>query len=71
MKVQCFTNIDKYRDHHWPREMVCRPEIGDKVASQEGMRLQVVSLTHCGASERSFEYLLVELHMPLGMPIPD
>jgi len=46
MKVRCRTNLDNYKQEHWPEEVCCRPMVGDSVVSESGKRLRIVGITH-------------------------
>jgi len=46
IRVRCRTNLDGYERAEWPTEMCCRPTIGDRVTSQQGGTLTVVSVIH-------------------------
>jgi len=61
IKVYCFTNLDMYSTSEWPNEMCCRPIKGDKVTSNKGKSLKVVSVTHTTDSG-GIPCLSVELH---------
>lgn len=45
--VICRTNLDAFAREAWPKEMACRPVVGDRVESTAGKVLQVVGVTHC------------------------
>lgn len=45
--VICRTNLDAFSRETWPKEMACRPVIGDTVESTAGKVLQVIGVTHC------------------------
>lgn len=52
VSVFCFTNIDDFKHEEWPREMVCRPVVGDYVRSQGGQQLKVIQVTHLIAHDQ-------------------
>lgn len=63
IKVECFTNLDKYDGVKWPERMCCRPIKGDFVEGKRKGRgydtrpvLRVIDITHCNG------HLKVELH---------
>lgn len=62
--VHCHTNIDQYRCERWPREMCCRPQIGDSVESESGKVLKVCQITHRMGelNGQTYPMLFVELH---------
>ncbi len=64
IKVSCFTNLDQYSMEEWPREMACRPVVGDWVVAKSGKRLVIVSIDHCFNFNDSHghPYLRVELY---------
>lgn len=75
ISVSCSTNIDKFKNERWPTTMCCRPQLGDEVASFNGVRLTVVNIVHAeyrndgasrGLSSRSGPYLAIDLHMTNG-----
>jgi len=61
IKVRCRTNLDGYSNAIWPTEMLVRPMVGDRVASEQGGTLSVVSVIHHQAKDKSC-YLEVELN---------
>ncbi len=46
INVACFTNLDAYKPEKWPRQLACRPQVGDTVESDTGKRLKVIQIIH-------------------------
>ncbi|KKL72051.1 hypothetical protein LCGC14_2088810 [marine sediment metagenome] len=44
--VICRTNLDAFARETWPKEMACRPVVGDMVESAAGKVLRVIGITH-------------------------
>jgi hypothetical protein len=73
MEIICHTNLDLYPNEHWPKELPCRPMVGDIITSSTGLELQVVRVVFkYTPSETLDEYskyktsvtCSVELHLP-------
>jgi hypothetical protein len=47
--VICRTNLDAFARETWPKQMACRPVVGDSVESDSGKVLRVIGVTHCTA----------------------
>ena len=47
MQVSCKAYTDEAKFANWPDQFVCPPKIGDWVQALGGLRMKVVSLTHC------------------------
>ena len=67
IKVHCRTNLDLSIHQNWPEEFACRPEIGDRVASESGFSLKIVGITHCYGGnyvgdQNKKPYLIIELN---------
>lgn len=76
--VTCFTNLDLKPCEEWPRELPCRPVVGDKIRSSHNwgsyhearhLTLEVVSVTfeknEDRFTHRSQPWICrVELHLP-------
>ena len=75
IKVEFKTNLDHPRSYSWqfPKEVCCKPEIGDLVEAKDGTLLKVCSITHSERTENQsnldyvrhdeivIPYLIVEL----------
>ena len=42
MEINCHTNLDLNFSETWPKELPCRPMIGDIITSSTGLELEVV-----------------------------
>ena len=45
--IRCRTNLDEFRNERWPREVLVRPMVGDRIRSESGKELVIYSITHC------------------------
>lgn len=44
---QCHTNLDDYQRYEWPKELACRPIVGDCIQTLDGKKaLKIVRITH-------------------------
>lgn len=65
--LSCFTNIDQFKDVHWPRVAARPPTVGESVegygwnSNEVRARLRIVAITHC-IDKNNQPYLRVELH---------
>ena len=64
--VLCFTNVDEFKNEDWPREMVCRPMVGDMVESASGKQLRVVQVAHSLSPHRSEPTPLLKVELMRG-----
>ena len=62
--VHCHTNLDGYSRESWVQSMAVKPAVGEYVASFNGSRLKIVSITHKQKDENEGHrpYLDIELH---------
>lgn len=74
IRVQCRTNLDRFKGERWPEAMVAVPRKGEMVQSESGKALCVVEVTHAVYGERTMEralhgqpYVKVDLHAPPGL----
>jgi len=45
--VECYTNLDNYKQKIWPTKMTCRPLVGDLVQASCGYSLlKITGITH-------------------------
>ncbi len=67
--VSCRTNLDDYQREWWPTEMLVRPLIGDRVESESGKVLKIVSITHAVREGRALSSVDRVLHPILKIEI--
>jgi len=75
--IRCRTNLDDYKHEKWPNMLCCRPELGDKIVADSGVKLTIVSIAHTMNKEydhladnknKPTPILLIELHKRGALP---
>ncbi|KKK91510.1 hypothetical protein LCGC14_2712230 [marine sediment metagenome] len=46
IEVRCFTNLFAYKEEFWPRYFKIVPRVGDSIASENGLTLLIIQVTH-------------------------
>ena len=46
IKVICYCGGEEYKDEVFQDEFTCRPEVGDRVQSKNGLIFEIWSITH-------------------------
>jgi len=57
------TNLDKFKNEHWPVELPFRPVVGDRIHAHTGEELEVVR-TCIGQTVAGIWRIEAELHIP-------
>ena len=60
IKVRCHTNLDSHQMESWPRELSCKPAIGESMRAHSGKRLTIVDICH--SHDDVGPYLYIELY---------
>jgi len=60
--VSCFTSLDTDKLIRWPKKLVTRPMIGERIASYDNKHTRkIVMITHVTMDRESDGYLQIEL----------
>lgn len=60
--IMCFSNLDAFKTETWPKFVVCRPMVGDRIASEGGHIAKIVAVEHYYCRREEKYYLALELH---------
>ena len=59
----CHTNLDNYNSETWPKEVSCKPLVGESMQSIDKKSvLKIVSITHCHNTNTGGPFLRIELN---------